>query len=83
MIWEVDEDCDQCVTWAEFQTMYHRCRRDQTGETRNLLSGQVTLLAKWVAQDVGQGLVYCSRHMLRPSSQSHLQGLCSRRCSSS
>lgn len=31
MIWEVDEDCDQCVTWAEFQNMYHRCRTDQTG----------------------------------------------------
>ncbi|KAK9798938.1 hypothetical protein WJX73_002688 [Symbiochloris irregularis] len=31
IIWEVDEDCDQCVTWAEFQAMYHRCRRDQTG----------------------------------------------------
>ena len=21
MIWEVDEDCDRCVSWAEFQTM--------------------------------------------------------------
>ena len=31
MLWEVDEDCDQAVTWAEFQAMYHRCRTDQTG----------------------------------------------------
>ncbi len=21
IIWEVDEDCDGCVSWAEFQTM--------------------------------------------------------------
>ena len=27
----MDEDCDQAVTWAEFQAMYHRCRTDQTG----------------------------------------------------
>ena len=32
MIWEVDEDCDQCLTWKEFQDMYHRCRNDQTGQ---------------------------------------------------
>jgi hypothetical protein len=32
MIWEVDEDCDQCLTWKEFQDMYHRCRNDQTGK---------------------------------------------------
>lgn len=32
MIWEVDEDCDQALTWTEFQAMYHRCRNDQTGE---------------------------------------------------
>jgi calmodulin len=24
MIWEVDEDCDKCVNWEEFQAMYHR-----------------------------------------------------------
>jgi Ca2+-binding EF-hand superfamily protein len=31
MIWEVDEDCDHCLTWAEFQSMYHRCNNDKTG----------------------------------------------------
>lgn len=31
MIWEVDEDCDQALTWPEFQAMYQRCRSDQTG----------------------------------------------------
>ena len=31
MIWEVDEDCDQALTWPEFQAMYQRCRNDQTG----------------------------------------------------
>eukprot|EP00955_Chlamydomonas_euryale_P114259 366262-Chlamydomonas_euryale.AAC.5 len=25
MIWEVDDDCDGCVSWLEFQTMYTRC----------------------------------------------------------
>ena len=24
MIWEVDEDCDGMVSWAEFQVMYTR-----------------------------------------------------------
>ncbi|KAK9806945.1 hypothetical protein WJX72_008320 [[Myrmecia] bisecta] len=39
MIWEVDEDCDQCLTWAEFQAMYHRCRNDMTGyEPRRLFN---------------------------------------------
>jgi hypothetical protein len=27
MIWEVDDDCDGCVSWLEFQTMYTRCVR--------------------------------------------------------
>ncbi len=31
MIWEVDDDCDKCVNWPEFQAMYHRCRNDNTG----------------------------------------------------
>ena len=31
IIWEADEDCDHALTWAEFQSMYHRCRNDQTG----------------------------------------------------
>lgn len=25
MIWEVDEDCDGCVSWLEFQNAYSRC----------------------------------------------------------
>jgi calmodulin len=29
MIWEVDEDCDHCVSWEEFQLMFHRCRSDR------------------------------------------------------
>lgn len=36
MIWEVDEDCDQGLNWAEFQAMYHRCNNDKTGEQREL-----------------------------------------------
>jgi calmodulin len=31
MIWEVDEDCDNSVSWSEFQKMYHRCSADRTG----------------------------------------------------
>mmetsp|Transcript_39922 Transcript_39922/g.55499 ORF Transcript_39922/g.55499 Transcript_39922/m.55499 type:complete len:185 (+) Transcript_39922:254-808(+) len=39
MIWEVDEDCDQCVSWLEFQSMYRRCRNDTTGyEPRRLFN---------------------------------------------
>ena len=37
MIWEVDEDCDQGLNWAEFQAMYHRCNNDKTGEQSVLL----------------------------------------------
>ena len=29
MIWEVDEDCDKCVSWEEFKLMFHRCRNDK------------------------------------------------------
>lgn len=32
LIWEVDEDCDGCIGWQEFQRMYHRCRQDSTGK---------------------------------------------------
>ncbi|KAJ1630331.1 hypothetical protein T492DRAFT_554792, partial [Pavlovales sp. CCMP2436] len=28
MIWEVDEDCDGQVSWAEFELMFTRCRSD-------------------------------------------------------
>mmetsp|Transcript_39544 Transcript_39544/g.75773 ORF Transcript_39544/g.75773 Transcript_39544/m.75773 type:complete len:186 (+) Transcript_39544:332-889(+) len=39
MIWEVDEDCDNCVSWLEFQSMYRRCRTDATGyEPRRLFN---------------------------------------------
>ena len=33
LIWEVDEDCDQTVSWKEFQTMYQRCNNDTAGAT--------------------------------------------------
>ena len=29
MIWEVDEDCDKCVSWDEFKLMFQRCRTDK------------------------------------------------------
>ena len=29
MIWEVDEDCDKCVSWDEFKLMFQRCRTDR------------------------------------------------------
>ena len=29
MIWEVDEDCDTCVSWEEFQLMFERCSSDK------------------------------------------------------
>jgi len=39
MIWEVDEDCDHCVSWDEFKLMFHRCRTDKTGlEPRKLFN---------------------------------------------
>jgi|MDSW01.1.fsa_nt_gb calmodulin len=31
MIWEIDDDCDKCVNWHEFQAMFYRCRGDKTG----------------------------------------------------
>lgn len=34
LIWEVDEDCDGCISWQEFQKLYHRCRQDSTGKCR-------------------------------------------------
>ena len=34
IIWEADEDCDQCLTWDEFVSMYNRGRNDQTGEAQ-------------------------------------------------
>eukprot|EP00304_Pavlova_gyrans_P011148 CAMPEP_0206045186 /NCGR_PEP_ID=MMETSP1466-20131121/15214_1 /ASSEMBLY_ACC=CAM_ASM_001126 /TAXON_ID=44452 /ORGANISM="Pavlova gyrans, Strain CCMP608" /LENGTH=270 /DNA_ID=CAMNT_0053420115 /DNA_START=14 /DNA_END=828 /DNA_ORIENTATION=- len=37
MIWEVDEDADRHVSWAEFELMFMRCRSDKTGlEPRKL-----------------------------------------------
>jgi calmodulin len=39
MIWEVDEDCDHCVSWDEFKLMFNRCRNDRTGlEPRKLFN---------------------------------------------
>lgn len=39
MIWEVDEDCDKCVSWDEFKLMFTRCRNDKTGlEPRKLFN---------------------------------------------
>ena len=39
MIWEVDEDCDKCVSWDEFKLMFERCRTDKTGlEPRKLFN---------------------------------------------
>ena len=31
LIWEVDEDCDGLVNWAEFQRMWQRCQEDRAG----------------------------------------------------
>jgi Ca2+-binding EF-hand superfamily protein len=31
MIWECDEDLDQCLNWAEFKLMYSRNLQDRTG----------------------------------------------------
>eukprot|EP00877_Chromochloris_zofingiensis_P013655 jgi/Chrzof1/8543/Cz03g15030.t1 len=39
LLWEVDEDCDGCISWTEFQRLYHRCREDITGyEPRGLFN---------------------------------------------
>ncbi|KAM3136146.1 hypothetical protein pb186bvf_011768 [Paramecium bursaria] len=39
MIWEVDEDLDNRVSWYEFELMFKRCIYDQTGlEPRNLFN---------------------------------------------
>ena len=45
MIWEVDEDCDQGLTWSEFQAMYHRCNNDKTG--RQLLCCLDCAVRRW------------------------------------
>merc|ERR1719502_1218068 len=31
IIWEVDDDADDCVDWEEFRTMFYRIRDDTTG----------------------------------------------------
>lgn len=31
MVWEVDEDCDGSINYAEFQAMWARCREDKAG----------------------------------------------------
>eukprot|EP00966_Prymnesium_polylepis_P119663 2765401-Prymnesium_polylepis.1 len=37
MIWEVDEDCDKCLTWDEFKQMFYAVRHDKSGwEPRRL-----------------------------------------------
>ena len=39
MIWEVDEDCDKKVSWAEFAGMFSRARDDKSGyEPRKLFN---------------------------------------------
>lgn len=39
MIWEVDEDCDRCISWDEFKSMWFRARNDKTGwEPRKLFN---------------------------------------------
>ncbi|KAI8473767.1 MAG: outer dynein arm-docking complex subunit 3 [Monoraphidium minutum] len=39
LLWEVDEDCDGAVNWAEFQRLYRRCREDGGGtEPRGLFN---------------------------------------------
>jgi len=39
MIWEVDEDCDRCVSWEEFKAMFYRVRHDKSGwEPRRLFN---------------------------------------------
>ncbi|CAD7958757.1 unnamed protein product [Amoebophrya sp. A120] len=39
MIWEVDDDLDQHVSWEEFLVMYQRCISDRTGlEPRGLFN---------------------------------------------
>ncbi len=39
MIWEVDEDCDGCISWLEFRNLYTRGRDDKTGyEPRGLFN---------------------------------------------
>jgi len=39
IIWEVDDDADDCVDWEEFRTMFYRIRDDQTGcEPRKLFN---------------------------------------------
>jgi len=34
MIWELDEDCDRHVSWAEFELMFTRCRADKVRPLR-------------------------------------------------
>ena len=45
MIWEVDEDCDQALTWPEFQAMYQRCRNDQTGAHEHVCAAVLGIVA--------------------------------------
>ena len=47
MIWEVDEDCDQCLTWNEFQAMYHRCNNDKTGKCTKQAAQHEVQLHAW------------------------------------
>eukprot|EP00316_Scyphosphaera_apsteinii_P016644 CAMPEP_0119299902 /NCGR_PEP_ID=MMETSP1333-20130426/1921_1 /TAXON_ID=418940 /ORGANISM="Scyphosphaera apsteinii, Strain RCC1455" /LENGTH=196 /DNA_ID=CAMNT_0007301493 /DNA_START=39 /DNA_END=629 /DNA_ORIENTATION=+ len=39
IIWEVDDDADECVDWQEFKTMFYRTRNDQSAcEPRKLFN---------------------------------------------
>ena len=44
MIWEVDEDCDRCVNWDEFKTMFYRVKQDQSGWEPRMLYNVVEFL---------------------------------------
>ena len=39
MIWEVDEDCDKCVSWEEFKLMFERCSSDKARHCHHSRTG--------------------------------------------
>jgi hypothetical protein len=55
MLWEVDEDCDGCVNWQEFQRMYERSQADPTGAASTVRPPAGDPACRWHAAAVLEG----------------------------
>lgn len=56
MIWEVDDDCDKAVSWAEFQAMFTRCRNDKSGAFSSVFANAYH--AQWASAECARPRLY-------------------------